>query len=208
MIARPAFIVAVFLVTGAILLIEGIAPARAAAPPAAPSKDEPKPVAPRLVWKTQGAQGDGTIAAVEVVGIDPSTLTALKSTGMTLERWSSFLSVRVAREGPDETKTPPPLWGSYRVEAKFSGSNRGSRWNRGFAIEPSSTRRDSRLSYEHFLKRRNQPNPGRFLRPNWLAISLFPRVWNAAPRRLLRFIPRERFCQKTSCGFTSISQRR
>jgi hypothetical protein len=129
-IARPAFIVAVFLVTGAILVNKGIAPARAAAPPAARSKDEPKPVAPRLVWKTLGSQGDGTIVAVEVLGIDPSSATALKSPRMTLERWSSFLTVRVAGEVPDETKTPPPLWGTYVVEAE------ALRFQPRFPLEP------------------------------------------------------------------------
>jgi hypothetical protein len=104
------------LASGAILLIEAgeIVPARAAAPPASPAKGEPQPNTPTLLWKTQGV--DGTSAAVEVVGIDPSNLPALKSTAMTLERWSSFLTVRVARQGPDETTTPP-LWGSYQVEA-------------------------------------------------------------------------------------------
>jgi hypothetical protein len=37
---------------------------------------------------------------------------------MTLESWTSFLTVRVVRQGPDETTMLPPLWGSYQAEAK------------------------------------------------------------------------------------------
>jgi hypothetical protein len=39
----------------------------------------------------------------------------LKSPAMTLEHWTSFLTVRVAHGGPDHTKKPPALWGSYSV---------------------------------------------------------------------------------------------
>jgi hypothetical protein len=108
-------LVAVFLASGAILLFEGFVPARAATPPAAPSNDEPKPNTSTLLWKNRG--GDGTTAAVEVVGLDSSTLAVLKSPEMTRERWTSFLSVRVAHDGSEETKLPPPLWGSYQVES-------------------------------------------------------------------------------------------
>jgi len=119
-----------FLASGAILLIEGggIVPAWEAAPPAAQANGEPNPNAPTLLWKTQGV--DGTSAAVEVLGIDPSTLSALKSPEMTLERWTSFLTVRVVREGLDQTKTAPPLWGSYLAKARVL------RFQPRFPLEP------------------------------------------------------------------------
>jgi hypothetical protein len=122
--------VAMFLVTGAILLTKGIVPTRAAAPPAIPTSDEPDSNVPTLMWKTDGV--DGTTAAVVVVGIAPRALHALLSPDMTLERWTSFLTVRVAREGPADAKTklPPPLWGSYRVEAKVL------RFQPRFPLEP------------------------------------------------------------------------
>ncbi len=83
-----------------------------AAPPATPSHAQIQTPRPHTcVWKTHGA--DGTTAAVEVAGIDPSNLAVLKCPAMTLEHWTSFLTVRVAHGGPDETKTAPPLWGSY-----------------------------------------------------------------------------------------------
>jgi hypothetical protein len=107
-------LVAVFLAIGAILLVEGIVPASEGAHPDNPAS-EPKTNAPTLQWKTGGV--DRTSAAVEVAGIDPSTVSALRSADVTFERWTSFLTVRVVREPPDETKTPPPLWGSYRAQA-------------------------------------------------------------------------------------------
>ncbi len=143
-----------------------------------------------MLWKTQGV--DGTSAAVEVVGIDPSNLPALKSPAMTLERWTSFLTVRVAREGPDEHEQRLLPSGARTASRQmFSDSNPASRWSRGFAIEPSSTN----LKFQAVVRalsrsQGKQPTPSRFPRPNWLPNSRFPRGSNVRPRRLRPFIPR------------------
>ena len=48
------------------------------------------------LWKTRGA--DPTKAVVEVVGADPATLRPSTRPEMTLDRWTSFLTVRVVRQ--------------------------------------------------------------------------------------------------------------
>jgi hypothetical protein len=105
------------LCAGAISSLEGIGPARAAAPrqaaPAAATDDNQPRAAARLNWKTPGA--DPTKAAIEVIGADPTDLRALALPEMTVDRWTSILPVRVVRTGETRTEAQPPLWGSYRL---------------------------------------------------------------------------------------------
>jgi hypothetical protein len=68
-----------------------------------------------LIWKARSA--DGTIAAVEVAGLDPIVLAALSAPGMTPDRWTSFLAVRVVALLPARTSQNPPVWGKYHAQA-------------------------------------------------------------------------------------------
>jgi hypothetical protein len=90
-----------FLILGAIPLVEGSAPA---SPPDAPS----------LRWTSR--KPDGTDAAVELRGVGRGVLEALGKAGMTRERWTSLLTVRVIADPPYRKTDTPPLLGSYQVD--------------------------------------------------------------------------------------------
>ena len=89
---------------GAFPLLEGIVPARPASPSAddrpAPAEGRPTQDSPGLRWTSHKA--DGTDASVEVIGIDRKALAALAKSGMTRERWTSCLAVRVVTDHPGE----------------------------------------------------------------------------------------------------------
>src|SRR5262245_21419217 len=104
--------------SGAIPLLEGLAPPPDSALlpgcPAAPADLKAQTRELSLIWKARSS--DGTIAAVEVVGVDPIVLSTLSVPGMTLDRWTSFLAVRVVADLPARTDQNPPVWGRYHAE--------------------------------------------------------------------------------------------
>ncbi len=67
-----------------------------------------------LRWTSHKA--DGTDANVEVIGIDRKALAALAKSGMTRERWTSCLAVRVVADHPRKATDMPPLLGTYQIE--------------------------------------------------------------------------------------------
>jgi hypothetical protein len=103
---------------GAILLVEGIAPARSTSPrtddPPAGAESRPAHASPSLRWTSQ--RTDGTDANVEVIGVDRKALAALAKSGMTRERWTSFLTVHVVADRPGEATDAPPLLGTYQID--------------------------------------------------------------------------------------------
>jgi hypothetical protein len=98
---------------GAPRAIAGCAPPAPAAP-APPAPEGPGSSAPRLAWKARG--GDASRSVVEVGGADPIALDVLRSSEMSPERWRSFLTVKVVREGAAAADDTPALLGTYRVD--------------------------------------------------------------------------------------------
>jgi hypothetical protein len=110
--------VLLLLMLGVIPLFEGTAPVRSASPPAdSPPARAAAPEVPSLRWISR--KTDGTDAAVEVRGLDRKALAALSQTGMTRERWTSLLTVRVIADPPARRTEPPPLLGSYQVDGEI-----------------------------------------------------------------------------------------
>src|SRR5262249_29957507 len=115
---RPALLL--FLILGAILLLERSAPvcsaSRPADQPAEPAAAPPTPQVPSLRWISR--KPDGTDAAVEVRGVHHNDLAALSKIAMTRERWTSLLAVRVITDPPARTIGTPPLLGRYYVDGE------------------------------------------------------------------------------------------
>ena len=103
---------------GAFPLLEGIDPARPGSPsaddPPAGAESRPAHHSPGLRWTSQ--KTDGTDASVEVAGIDRGALAALAKSGLTRERWTSFLTVRVIADGSGGANDTPPLLGTYQID--------------------------------------------------------------------------------------------
>jgi hypothetical protein len=96
---------------------EGLASAVEVAPRApeamiAGEDDRPAPL-PRLLW-SPGTNQHARVA-VELVGADPVAVRLLARSDLTIDRWNSFLAVRVVRATEITASDQPPLWGSYRV---------------------------------------------------------------------------------------------
>jgi hypothetical protein len=102
---------------GASLLIEGFAPAGRPAPGAQATTSQNTrdagATAVRIDWKNQA--GDGMRSIVEVTGVNPHLLAALKDPAMTTDLWAAILSVRVVGDRAARAADAPPLWGAYRV---------------------------------------------------------------------------------------------
>ncbi len=103
----------ILIAAGAMSLLEGRVPASAQLPvsrtQARSAESERADPVPQLTWKKHSPAG--TDATVEIVGADPVVLAALDTPAMTLDLWTSFLTVRVVPERPDSVT----LWGSYGV---------------------------------------------------------------------------------------------
>jgi hypothetical protein len=67
---------------------------------------------------------------VEVIGADPTVLSLLKSPQMNRDQWTSFLAVRVVRQGITQSRDTPPLVGSYQVDGELI------RFRPRFPLEP------------------------------------------------------------------------
>jgi hypothetical protein len=110
---------AVILLAGGLAFLQGRpAPANPAASelqtPDAPAANNPGASGVRLQWKQQA--GDGTRFVVEVAGVAPLVLRALKEPEMTTVLWARVLPVRVASDGATGDNDAPPLWGTYTVQ--------------------------------------------------------------------------------------------
>jgi hypothetical protein len=102
---------------GATPLVEGIARGGAILPrpgdqlqaALAPATEK----SPLLRWTSR--KPDGTDAAVEVVGAEPAALAVIEKSEMTIDRWTSLLSVHVIPDQPAATTATLPILGKYRV---------------------------------------------------------------------------------------------
>jgi hypothetical protein len=104
---------------GANSFAEELAPATGDAlscPLATAAGDDDRPATvPRLLWKLPADHQ--ARAAVEVVGADPVAVRSLARADLTIDRWNSFLVVRVVSATDSTATDQPALWGSYRGAA-------------------------------------------------------------------------------------------
>ncbi len=112
---------------GALSVIAEWAPTPAGAVDSPPAGGPARSV-PTLTWVTRAP--DDRTARVEVLGADPAALAALRKPGMTVDRWSSFLTVRVVRGDGAGSNDTPLLLGSYSVDGPIL------RFQPRFPLEP------------------------------------------------------------------------
>jgi hypothetical protein len=80
------------------------------------------------VWKTP--EGGSSRHVVEVIGADPVAVRAIDRSGVTLDLWRSFLSVKALRKGALPAEDIPPMLGTYRVDGRVL------RFEPRFPLEP------------------------------------------------------------------------
>jgi hypothetical protein len=73
---------------------------------------------PRLRWRARPLEESR--AAVEVVGVEPGSLQALRLAHLSADQWQAFFAVRVLRDDPSGSGTAPapPLWGAYSLQGE------------------------------------------------------------------------------------------
>jgi hypothetical protein len=107
----------ILVMAGANSFAEESAPASEGAPSAVvemvAGDDDRSAILPRLVWKVPADHQERV--AVEVIGADPAAVRSLARSDLTIDRWNSFLVVRVVPPSEPTASDQPPLWGSYRV---------------------------------------------------------------------------------------------